>query len=111
MRPDEVGTEDTLRAVLDHHLESVDRLGRLPGREPVGGLLRLHAEFEAFPARFRLAQAYGRNGRNRESDAWDATIVGLVPVPFQQVRGHDLRSEDRRVGKEVVSTCRSRGPP
>src|SRR3546814_2605462 len=26
-------------------------------------------------------------------------------------RGHDLRSEERRVGKECVSTCRSRWSP
>src|SRR3546814_2516229 len=32
-------------------------------------------------------------------------------VPFVSVPYHSLRSEERRVGKECVSTCRSRWSP
>src|SRR3546814_13347285 len=32
-------------------------------------------------------------------------------IPRQNMRGHTVRSEERRVGKECVSTCRSRWSP
>src|SRR3546814_12145595 len=34
-----------------------------------------------------------------------------VPVPLAEVEVFERRSEERRVGKECVSTCRSRGWP
>src|SRR3546814_14554839 len=41
----------------------------------------------------------------------DAEIVEAV-VPIGEQREHGaIRSEERRVGKECVSTCRSRGSP
>src|SRR3546814_12355352 len=37
--------------------------------------------------------------------------AGATLVPDHVVRQHDRRSEERRVGKECVSTCRSRWSP
>src|SRR3546814_12213872 len=42
------------------------------------------------------------------------TVIGFEPLRIGQqsdVTLYDLRSEERRVGKECVSTCRSRGWP
>src|SRR3546814_14465676 len=41
------------------------------------------------------------------------TLDGVVHVPQPMVLGHiaERRSEERRVGKECVSTCRSRWSP
>src|SRR3546814_5477572 len=49
------------------------------------------------------------------------TLAGFVLIPFaffgrtafmaERVLGHIVRSEERRVGKECVSTCRSRWSP
>src|SRR3546814_14771273 len=36
---------------------------------------------------------------------------GLPHTRFEGAPGHDQRSEERRVGKECVSTCRSRWSP
>src|SRR3546814_12484328 len=45
---------------------------------------------------------------------WDESIIGIYAVRFDASRVSDYRSarsEERRVGKECVSTCRSRGSP
>src|SRR3546814_2861462 len=44
-------------------------------------------------------------------DADQGVHVGAVGVHLPAVLVHDLRSEERRVGKECVSTCRSRWSP
>src|SRR3546814_13126238 len=45
----------------------------------------------------------------------DGTVARVAPetkgVPFDAVLVADSRSEERRVGKECVSTCRSRWSP
>src|SRR3546814_13596224 len=38
-------------------------------------------------------------------------IQGKDPLRVQKIRYYDQRSEERRVGKECVSTCRSRWSP
>src|SRR3546814_13161812 len=48
--------------------------------------------------------------------AFDATTIDLCLsvypwAPFRQHKAAIKRSEERRVGKECVSTCRSRGSP
>src|SRR3546814_19104987 len=41
----------------------------------------------------------------------DRWIIGLQPARFLYARQSLIRSEERRVGKECVSTCRSRWSP
>src|SRR3546814_1393702 len=53
-----------------------------------------------------------RGGRRiRRIGAHAAEIGGARHSPVRQSFGVDVRSEERRVGKECVSTCRSRGSP
>src|SRR3546814_11959711 len=40
-----------------------------------------------------------------------ARLAMLIGAPSQRETRKALRSEERRVGKECVSTCRSRGSP
>src|SRR3546814_12658492 len=53
-------------------------------------------------------------GRNPEHAAVAATTGLLRNLSQEEIAGvmaHELRSEERRVGKECVSTCRSRWSP
>src|SRR3546814_15811472 len=50
------------------------------------------------------------NSRER-LPALAATVAGLVADNTSQARLAQPRSEERRVGKECVSTCRARGSP
>src|SRR3546814_14993881 len=77
-------------------------------------------------AHFLLVDQLGRlfldQHRPRGGDAQRA-LVGLAAGDLREHlpqllahllhagRGHDVRSEERRVGKECVSTCRYRWPP
>src|SRR3546814_3649947 len=67
----------------------------------------------------------GRGGRRRERQVDAQAVVAQAVVVERYVDPHDVvggvqrqhrahldgRSEERRVGKECVSTCRSRGSP
>ena len=57
------------------------QLGRLPGREPVRGLLHLYAELEALLPRMYLDRPDSHNGRNGEGHTWNTAIIGLAPLP------------------------------
>src|SRR3546814_14576853 len=62
------------------------------------------------------ADAYAVRSHQRAAAAWDKGLFDdeLVPVSVPQRKGdpivfaHDESSEERRVGTECVSTCRSR---
>src|SRR3546814_2368062 len=53
--------------------------------------------------------AYGRHLTINATGA-TAALLGDIGVPTELMRGF-ARSEERRVGKECVSTCRSRWSP
>src|SRR3546814_15044111 len=55
-------------------------------------------------------RSHGRNGKNRRSAATDRTDCDATRALFSTDRLGN-RSEARRVGKECVSTCRSRWSP
>src|SRR3546814_12396185 len=74
-------------------LAGVSRAGRLPG----GGV-------DASYQRRRLADAERPGGQPREGDALRLGAEASWEVDL-------FRSEERRVGKECVSTCRSRWSP
>src|SRR3546814_12440040 len=73
----------------------------------------------------KYAEAYGAHGHRVESAAHlkellahtrDTPGVHLIDCPVDysendQILNNDIRSEERRVGKECVSTCRSRWSP
>src|SRR3546814_20363696 len=61
--------------------------------ERVGGFLRAQAAAYAAPDHLRCAR------------------IGFLPATERLVEREQLRSEERRVGTECVSTCRSRGTP
>ena len=46
-----------------------------------------------------------------EFDYADAELKALAAKEWQQISERDLRSEERRVGKECTSWCRSRWSP
>src|SRR3546814_19581182 len=52
-----------------------------------------------------------RNSRSQNALAACEINVALADTGLTPVTGPDPRSEERRVGKEGVSTCRSRGSP
>src|SRR3546814_13921923 len=56
-------------------------------------------------------QAYERFGLNDRQIELIARATPKRHYYLQSARGTRLRSEERRVGKECVSTCRSRGSP
>src|SRR3546814_12012366 len=58
------------------------------------------------------------NAGTRDDMCTLISVVGVTPAYYQKLHGnyrgritHELRSEERRVGKECVSTCRSRWSP
>src|SRR3546814_13734946 len=73
---------------------------------------REHAQHLDTPGAFEPPRRFGI-GLSRLDELQQATIE-LGDLPRVTVRGLDLRldrSEERRVGKECVSTCRSRWSP
>src|SRR3546814_2973583 len=64
-----------------------------------------------------VGEAIDRSGMARATLAPRAGMAGEVPPlrkrPLADMKdmGMDMRSEERRVGKECVSTCRSRWSP
>src|SRR3546814_17988039 len=48
-------------------------------------------------------------GADREQ--WDIPPSTVCVWPYEAMYGDEVRSEERRVGKECVSTCRSRWSP
>src|SRR3546814_15991917 len=62
-------------------------------------------------AKTRVA-AFRRTGRPSLLDLAPGGVCRAAPVAGRAVRSYrTLRSEERRVGQECVSTCRSRGAP
>src|SRR3546814_20346733 len=47
----------------------------------------------------------------RRKPKWCENLLSFGVCGFESRRPHQLRSEERRVGKECVSTCRSRWSP
>src|SRR3546814_5589770 len=70
-----------------------------------GGLLTLASPIGSALAAVLVATGLGEDGRF----ALVCGFVAICVVPLLLVRPH--RSEERRVGKECVSTCRSRWSP
>src|SRR3546814_5617296 len=59
----------------------------------------------------RIGAAWQTGCKMRKDDPMTYAITGLDPEPFAPLfamSDAELRSEERRVGKECVSTCRSR---
>src|SRR3546814_15043780 len=83
-------TRVALRSRTIHSVVTVGQPVEVPGAPPhVAGLFALRSRV------FTLIDPH--------------VVVGLPPVPVAQ--GQRVRSEERRVGKECVSTCRSRWSP
>src|SRR3546814_12241920 len=61
--------------------------------------------------RARLCDLEALDGRLAAGRVDLAVDRALQPLHFPPRVGHRYRSEERRVGKESVSTCRSRGSP
>src|SRR3546814_14298517 len=84
-------------AALDHRVERIEH-------RAVGGILR-HGE--ALPLDGAGCPATGRTATGRTGNPWaarQALASAMENVP-------KWRSEERRVGKECVRTCRSRRSP
>src|SRR3546814_13149681 len=84
--------------------------GALPHLIAFGDRIRVHGLHEldsgiARPELFRRTVLSGSFVRDRRIG--DEDLRGLVATD----PAHELRSEERRVGKECVSTCRSRWSP
>src|SRR3546814_16986449 len=85
-------------------------------RRAVGG----SSAYDDRVVRARLAQAFGRLIRRRDDKGMFVLLSAATPsrlltafpegVPIRRVALAE-RSEERRVGKECVSTCRSRWSP
>src|SRR3546814_16865861 len=86
------GPETRGRSRLDQHDEA-----QTPGRKGAN-FVRLHRPADE-------AARFWRDGKLSGFDPGDAGRA--IPAPFAQW----VRSDERRVGKESVSTCRSRWSP
>src|SRR3546814_20065539 len=94
--------------------DSSDRLLRLPEvRQRVGlGKTMIYELIAAgrFPKPYKITPAAAR-WSEQEIEAWiDSVKIGAGPSLSTSCRDRG-RSEERRVGKECVSTCRSRWSP
>src|SRR3546814_12722818 len=83
-----------------------------PGREPVAGIVAHRALLGRLPQRVgdaaRGALVVGREGDADMAIVENAVVLAIGLLDLVQRLG---RSEERRVGKECVSTCRSRWSP
>src|SRR3546814_18619385 len=57
-----------------------------------------------------LEAVYKDLHRNPELSMQETRTAGIA-ADYLAAQGFEVRSEERRVGKECVSTCRSRGSP
>src|SRR3546814_19885122 len=61
---------------------------------------------------YRLQTSAGERIIGRKvTPAWAASVTGEAPARLAVPDAWRMRSEERRVGKECVSTCRSRWAP
>src|SRR3546814_2835713 len=73
---------------------------------------RLSVPFHARPVDvYRALRALNPSPYMYFIDTGDTQVVGASPEILARLQYDDARSEERRVGKEGVSTCRSRGAP
>src|SRR3546814_19891508 len=78
------------------------------GELDLAGELRILAlldRLDLVPQRFAVVQTLGRVLGQHHFGMDDARLAGEIMIPPEP------RSEERRVGKECVSTCRSRWSP
>src|SRR3546814_11034546 len=79
------------------------------------GCRRIYAHHHAAPdvaEALALHHAVDRGDRLGEVEAGEVELVVRLAAPVEQpLEAPALRSEERRVGKECVSTCRSRWAP
>src|SRR3546814_12080423 len=78
-----------------------------------GGLGRAHALLFARHGAKVVVNDLGGSaqGDGANSSAADRVVEEIRQAGGTAVANHDSRSEERRVGKECVSTCRSRWSP
>src|SRR3546814_12193753 len=94
------------RSQYQEHHALLGLHGGKPGTVVLGPVLRLHKR------RQRLAQLPGHQRRLLHiGDAQPHTAGAAVAENFGCVRVIAERSDERRVGTECVSTCRSRSQP
>src|SRR3546814_14521923 len=118
-----VSRQETARALLTPgevmQLAPTDELILVSGQPPIRAKKLRYFEDEAFTARVLPAPALGDTAYPdlppSRPDKWAGQIRG-VDVRLDHRVGNDSdaeagRSEERRVGKECVSTCRSRWSP
>ena len=109
--PDRQTREAELLGQLDHpHLVALHEVVR---REVRGGPAEVSLVLDLLEGG-SLAQLLARRGRLRPGEV----VTAVAPVAAALAHAHergivhgDLRSEERRVGKECVNPCRSRWSP
>src|SRR3546814_14419125 len=79
--------------------------------QPVGALKGKIAVVTEKMTRTQDGSGYGAINANRTRGPVEAARRGAVAYLVRSLSTADTRSEERRVGKEGVSTCRSRGSP
>src|SRR2546428_10378951 len=105
MWADQVRSEHAVRSFFHEHLESVDRLGGLPGGVPVGRLLFLDAELKALLPGLVLVKAGRGDRRDAESNTRHAEGVGVSLISVQ----HILRGYAPLIGRNGGQKGSARG--
>src|SRR3546814_13880135 len=85
------------------------RSGRL--RDDARAGLLMPDLFMQSGATFSACRRYRYRLWRRWADGPTAALIAMNPSTADEVRNDPTRSEERRVGKECVSTCRSRWSP
>src|SRR3546814_20169962 len=81
------------------------------GGEDHGRNAEALAALQSAKARWRREAPWDAAGFSARVDAIIAATAGLPTPCDPSLGGEAIRSEERRVGKECVSTCRSRWSP
>src|SRR3546814_14595567 len=112
-RLDHAGAGDQEDRLVEADVEAAEFHGFCPEALPFKGV-RAVCLCGAAARTERTTGALRRAGRV----GWEWVGVGIaamvgkpIPTPALPLKGRELRSEERRVGKECVSTCRSRVSP
>src|SRR5579883_3122298 len=90
MRPTQMRAENPPAVLFDERLVTVHRFADAPRGVPLRHPGRIHAQLRCLLTCLSFGEANGRDRREREGDAGNATIVRALTVAFENIGRDDL---------------------